>query len=153
MLEVFLADEEATLQLGAQLAACLSESILIYLSGDLGAGKTTLTRAMLRALGISDHIKSPTFSMVECYERDKQPLYHIDLYRLTNPEELEYLGLQDLMGTNAIIMIEWPERAGDYLPKADVHCYLSFHKEGRLLKMEPNSDQGKKILEKVKAWQ
>lgn len=107
--------------LGTQLALGLQPGALIALSGDLGAGKSVLARALIHALGYEGHVKSPTYTLVETYElvnasRSITRLAHLDLFRLAEPEELLYLGFEDLLTENGLVIIEWPEKAGDFLP-------------------------------------
>jgi len=113
-------DEQATLQLGAQLAQQIHPGQLIFLNGDLGVGKTTLVRGLVHGLGYTGKIKSPSFTLVESYGFDQFMLYHVDLYRLETPEELEMLGFRDYLNENSICLIEWAEKAKDFLPKAEL---------------------------------
>lgn len=127
----YLASEEETIAFGKQLARVLSAPCLVYLSGDLGAGKTTFARAFLRELGVTGAIKSPTFSIVEPYQLDKLELYHFDLYRMADPEEIEFLGFRDYCHDNSIILLEWPEKARDFIPPADIVITLTRQGSGR----------------------
>lgn len=140
-MSVFLEDEDATLALGANLAATGLTSELVFLHGDLGAGKTTLVRGFLRALGHEGAVKSPTYTLLETYEA--RPLrshrasggggsdataglhvYHFDFYRIVDPRELGYMGIDELMSASAVKLVEWPSRAGDRLPKPDIEVRL-----------------------------
>jgi tRNA threonylcarbamoyladenosine biosynthesis protein TsaE len=112
----FVADEAAMLAYGTALAAELGPDDLVLLYGDLGAGKTTLARGILRGLGFAGHVKSPTYTLVEPYEFGSTRVYHFDFYRIKDREELEYIGLDDLLGEHAIKLVEWPERAFGRLP-------------------------------------
>lgn len=116
---------QATAALGAQLAAALPASCRIDLTGELGAGKTTLVRGLLRGLGYTGVVRSPTYTLIEPYQVAGRWLYHLDLYRLSDPEELEYIGLRDLLREPAVLLVEWPERGGDLLPVPDVVIALS----------------------------
>jgi tRNA threonylcarbamoyladenosine biosynthesis protein TsaE len=128
----FLADVEATEAAGASLAQVCPPRCMIYLHGDLGAGKTTLTRGFLRGLGYAGAVKSPTFTLVEPYELAGRKIYHFDLYRLTSPEELEYLGIRDYL--EGICLVEWPQRA--VLPPPDWIIRLAYDAHGRWLEWE-----------------
>ena len=133
---LFLKDEAATVKAGTQLAVALNTGAVIYLEGDLGAGKTTFTRGVLRACGYQGSVKSPTYTLCEPYElSDDRQLCHFDLYRLSNPEELEFLGIRDYVASNAILFIEWPSRGEGWLPPADLSVSLYESGEGRELTM------------------
>ncbi len=119
-----LINENDTLSYGEKFANQLKPGQLIYLHGDLGAGKTTLVRGILRGLGYQDKVKSPTFTLVEPYEFEHFSLYHLDLYRLTDSDELEALGFRDYLQASSICLIEWPENAADFLPAADLHIHI-----------------------------
>ncbi len=124
---VDLADEAATMALGAALAADIERlpGTVIYLSGDLGAGKTTLTRGFLRALGFAGRVKSPTYTLVELYVISKLNLYHFDFYRFSDPDEWQEAGFRDLFNQTNICLVEWPEKAGELLPLPDLHITLT----------------------------
>ena len=112
----YVVDEAAMLAYGAALAREFGPEDLVFLVGDLGAGKTTLARGILRGLGFAGHVKSPTYTLVEPYEFGSTRVYHFDFYRIKDREELEYIGLDDLLGERAIKLVEWPERAFGRLP-------------------------------------
>lgn len=148
-MELFLADEAATINLGCQLAQlCPSQQFVIYLEGDLGAGKTTLSRGLLRALGHKGHVKSPTYTLVECYELASRTVCHFDLYRLADPEELDYLGLDDYFSHQSLCIIEWAINGGQYLPKPDLIIQLKYQHNARSATVVPHSPIGKDICSK-----
>ena len=112
--------EEDTMFVAGLFATAIGAGGVIYLEGDLGAGKTTFVRGFMRGLGFLDAVKSPTFTLVEPYELGRGQVYHFDLYRLGHPEELEYLGVDDYFNENALCLIEWPEKGSGYLPDCDI---------------------------------
>lgn len=130
---ITLLNEADTLSYGKQLAKQLKPGQLIYLKGHLGAGKTTLVRGILRGLGHQDKVKSPTFTIVEPYQFEQFSLYHFDLYRLQDSNELETLGFRDYVNNNSICLIEWPEKAEHFLPMADLNIHLKIKDNNRLL--------------------
>jgi len=119
-INILLADEDATMELGAKLGAALTGGGIVYLQGDLGAGKTTLCRGLLRSLEYLGAVKSPTYTLVEPYEINNRRLFHFDLYRLGDGEELEYMGIRDYFAEDNLCLIEWPERGEGFLPAADL---------------------------------
>jgi tRNA threonylcarbamoyl adenosine modification protein YjeE len=119
-----LADLAATSALGGEIAASLARGSVVALEGDLGAGKTTLARAILRALGVREAVPSPTFTLVQTYETDRFPVRHYDFYRIERAGEIEELGLDEALAEGAAL-IEWPERAGEFLPDDALHVALS----------------------------
>ncbi|MDX1299893.1 MAG: tRNA (adenosine(37)-N6)-threonylcarbamoyltransferase complex ATPase subunit type 1 TsaE [Pseudomonas sp.] len=141
-LELFAADEEAMLALGARIAEVSGGTGLIYLHGDLGAGKTTLSRGIIRGLGHVGAVKSPTFTLVEPYEIGALRAFHFDLYRLVDAEELEYLGVRDYFDGNALCLVEWPERGAGVLPKADMDITISPQGAGRALRLQAQGERG-----------
>jgi len=116
------------------------------LKGDLGTGKTTLVRGALNKLGFTGSVKSPTYTIVEPYSIDNFIIYHFDLYRLNDPEEIESLGIRDYCDGQSICFFEWPEKGGNLLPNADVLLILSYHKEGRKAELIGQTEAGNKIL-------
>ncbi len=126
-----LPDELATRQQATQFAASLECPEILYLTGELGAGKTTFTRYLLQALGHQGNVKSPTFSLLEIYQLSIGPVYHLDLYRLNDPEELDTIGFRDLLNDYQLLLIEWPEKGAGVLPPPTVSLHLSYEGEGR----------------------
>lgn len=129
--EVHAADETEMMALGAQLARELAGGQVITLSGDLGAGKTTLVRGLLRGLGFGGRVKSPSYGLVESYEAGGLEIHHLDLYRLGDPEELDFIGLEDLVGPGAVLLIEWPERGKGRLPAPSFRIAIEHEGSGR----------------------
>jgi tRNA threonylcarbamoyladenosine biosynthesis protein TsaE len=134
-MKIELLNEQDTELLGAELWRILPEKYLVFLKGDLGAGKTTLTRGLLRAAGHKTAVKSPTYTLVEEYELSVGKFYHFDLYRVKDPEELEWIGMQDYLAEHCLCFIEWPENGKGFLPKADLELSITTHAEGRLLEI------------------
>jgi tRNA threonylcarbamoyladenosine biosynthesis protein TsaE len=146
---IFLAEESATLQLASRMAACLPPAgpLVIHLRGDLGTGKTTLTRGMLHALGWQGAVRSPTYGLITEYRTGLGLVLHLDLYRLRDPEELAALGLMDYLSDSALWLIEWPEQAdGARLPPADLNALLEVKGTGRSLQLVSESEAGRKLL-------
>ncbi len=139
---LFLADEDAMVALGHRIAQVTAGSGLIFLEGDLGAGKTTLSRGIIRGLGHTGAVKSPTFTLVEPYEIGEVRAFHFDLYRLVDPEELEYMGIRDYFDEDALCLIEWPDKGTGFLPKPDLTITITPHESGRQLKLLPQSARG-----------
>ncbi len=126
-----------------------STPLVVALSGDIGTGKTTIIRAVLKCLGIQSAIKSPTFSLVESYTCNNLTIHHFDLYRIHHEDELEYLGFRDYFSSQSICFIEWAEHAGKSLPQIDIHFNLSIKGAGREMQIEALSVAGKTIIDPV----
>ena len=145
---ITLVGEHATLEFAAKFAALCNPPLVIHLKGDLGSGKTTFARGLIRAMGHSGNVKSPTFTLVETYNLADIRLYHFDLYRLKDPLELEYIGIRDLAGeADVICLIEWPERAGEELPDADLVINLEYQGGSRSVECQAISAKGHTIID------
>lgn len=146
MKTLHIESDEAMQALGARLAiACQSHGV-IYLQGELGTGKTTLVRGLLRALGHEGAVKSPTFTLVEPYTVNGVSIYHFDLYRLSDPEELEFMGLREYFGPENLCLIEWPQLGGAMLPEADLLIELEHAGLARDLQISAQTPHGEAIL-------
>ena len=137
-----LADEEAMVAFGGQLARVTQGRGVIFLEGDLGAVKTTLSRGIIRGLGHMGAVKSPTFTLVEPYEIGEVRAFHFDLYRLEDPEELEFMGIRDYFDGDTLCLIEWPQKGAGFLPKPDLTITIRPHNTGRLLTLTPQGSRG-----------
>lgn len=142
-----LGDEDALLCFGQTLAGCLSPGVVIELRGELGAGKTTLSRAIIQSFGHEGAVKSPTYTLVEPYEHLQPPVYHFDLYRIADPGELNFLGVDLYFNERSICLIEWPERAAGSLPPADLVVTLEYATPGRTIGLRALSKRGEVVLE------
>ncbi|MCF4997528.1 tRNA (adenosine(37)-N6)-threonylcarbamoyltransferase complex ATPase subunit type 1 TsaE [Pseudomonas syringae] len=139
---LYLADEQAMSDFGARIARITQGRGLIFLEGNLGMGKTTLSRGIIRGLGHVGAVKSPTFTLVEPYEIGDVRAFHFDLYRLVDPEELEFLGIRDYFEDDALCLIEWPDKGAGFLPKPDLTITISPQDGGRSLKILPQGSRG-----------
>ncbi len=149
-MKLYLETESDTLKLGEHIAQhCPSKQFTIHLEGDLGAGKTTLTRGLLRKLGHKGHVKSPTYTLVEQYTFKDRSVFHFDLYRLTDPEELDYLGLDDYLSHNSLCIIEWASQGGDFLPKPDLIITLSYNNHSRNAELSALSPPAKLLCDMI----
>jgi tRNA threonylcarbamoyladenosine biosynthesis protein TsaE len=144
-----LEDEAATVAMGNQLAALLRAGGVIYLHGDLGAGKTTLSRGIVQGLGHSGKVKSPTYTLVEPYELADINVYHFDLYRLGDPEELEYMGIRDYFNTQSVCIIEWPEKGQGFIPVPDLDVVMRYDGQAREISLNARSSRGQAMIEKL----
>ena len=150
LFEFPLAGEDATIALGAELSRCLQGRGVIYLRGGLGAGKTTLCRGILRAMSYEGAVKSPTFTLVEPYNFPGGQVYHFDLYRLNDPDELEYIGIDDYFSDQSLCLIEWPEKALGTLPPGDIDLELLIEGRQRRAVLSAMSDYGNSVLERLR---
>ncbi|MBS4087311.1 tRNA (adenosine(37)-N6)-threonylcarbamoyltransferase complex ATPase subunit type 1 TsaE [Pseudomonas rustica] len=139
---LYLADEQAMSDFGARIARVTLGHGLIFLEGNLGMGKTTLSRGIIRGLGHVGSVKSPTFTLVEPYEIGDVRAFHFDLYRLVDPEELEFLGIRDYFEDDALCLIEWPDKGAGFLPKPDLTITISPQDSGRSLKILSQGSRG-----------
>jgi tRNA threonylcarbamoyladenosine biosynthesis protein TsaE len=149
---LILNDEAATLACGARFAKIVRASLVVYLHGDLGAGKTTFVRGVLHGLGFAGKVKSPTYTLVEPYVivlnvNSSYDLYHFDLYRFTSEEEWDAAGFRDYFNPQSICMIEWPEKAEHVLPEPDIHVRLLQFDEARKIQFSAGSSLGMQCLE------
>lgn len=165
--ETLLDDERATIEFGRRLAIAtfshpwnLQEVVAenqgvptiggrVHLLGELGAGKTTLTRGILRGYGYEGAVKSPTYTLVEPYQFDQCHIYHFDFYRLTNPEEVDYLGIEDHFLDTNLCVIEWADKVADAIPPADLIILLQTDGAGRRLHCQTNSEKGEVIAKRL----
>jgi len=148
-LKLELKTESATVVLGAQLALLVQQQnlgLVVYLHGDLGAGKTTLTRGFVRGMGHQGNVKSPTYTLVEPYDLGDWQVYHFDLYRLADPEELEFMGIRDYFRGNSCSFVEWPEKGDGMLPNADLNINISYYHDHRQVEVMATSAKGETIL-------
>ena len=148
-----LVDETATVAFGTALAKAIQQqqghSFVAYLNGDLGAGKTTLTRGVVRGMGHKGNVKSPTYTLVEPYELANWHVYHFDLYRLADPQELEYMGIRDYFSANCCCFIEWPEKGQGLLADADVSIDLAYDGEQRKITLTGQTELGICVLNEL----
>jgi len=155
--ELALADEGATARLGRALARAVEDAapaiaragLVVALSGDLGAGKTSVVRAMLRALGVSGTVRSPTFTLVEPYVVSSLNFYHFDFYRLASPEEFSLAGFRDMFGPASVCLIEWPDKAAGQLPAADLRISLRVADRGRQASLAAATELGAACLQRI----
>lgn len=156
-MSIFLANEHATITFGQALASFCPAGLNIYLYGDLGAGKTTLVRGMIQSFLPDAKVKSPTYTLVEDYDisvSEQNPhglkhIYHFDLYRLGDPEELEYIGGRDYFSDNAVCLVEWPQRGEGWLAEPDLEITLQYQEDGRIVELISHSDKGKRLSQQL----
>lgn len=155
MIAIIACTEQDTLDLAARFARTLQETgnnkpgLVIHLQGDLGAGKTTFVRGLLTASGHSGAVRSPTYNIVQPYKINDQSIYHFDLYRINDPEELEELGIRDYFEVGNLCLLEWPEKGKGSLPAPDIIVSLSYVSEGRRIQLTAWSEKGRIILDKM----
>ncbi len=152
-IQFLLADENATVTMGKRLAELTKtldlNSLVVFLNGDLGAGKTTLTRGFVQGMGHIGNVKSPTYTIVEPYNLDPWQVFHFDLYRLADPEELEYMGIRDYFSDKCCCFIEWPEKGAGLLANEDLIINLAYNEEQRLITLLAKSEVGEQIINKL----
>lgn len=147
--KLYIPNARAMLNFGKKLAHACTQPLSIYLTGNLGAGKTTLVRGFLQGLGHKGAVKSPTYTLVEPYHLGSKIIYHLDLYRLANAEELEFMGIRDYFAGNAFCLVEWPERGANFLPSADINCAIDYYEKGRVITVQALSEKGNNALEAI----
>lgn len=152
-------NEAEMLQFGKRLASHFREALnqdvesalVVYLNGELGAGKTTLTRSIVQAFGYQGNVKSPTYTFVEEYDLSPYTLYHFDLYRLADPDELEFIGIRDYFRAQTICLLEWASRGKGMIPNADLVIQIDYAGQGRKISLLPQSPHGQQIIAKILA--
>ncbi len=146
MIVYFSASDNQTQEIAARLATVVEKGTVIHLKGDLGAGKTTFARGFLGGFGYQGAVKSPTYNIVHSYNTNQFPIYHFDLYRLSDPEELEAMGIRDYFDSEAICLLEWPEKGRGLLPEPDLCVNLDFEPDGRKITINALSTVGEHAL-------
>ena len=146
-MEIYLEDPKATAAIGVKLSKAIGDRrLVVYLQGDLGAGKTALCQSIIKSYGHDGRVKSPTYTLLEPYELPNVLIYHFDLYRLADPEELEFIGIRDLVSENALFLVEWPDKGIGFLPDADLKLNMTVQSPGRMLYIQGISDCGKRVV-------
>ena len=145
----FLPAEADTLAFGAALAPLLQPGMVVTLSGELGAGKTTLARGILRGLGYDGRVKSPSFALLEPYKLSRLYLYHFDFYRFGDPRELGEAGFREYFNPESVCLVEWPEKAAGMLPAADLKITMKVDRSGRLLEIDADTETGRRCIQEL----
>lgn len=145
----FFATETDMQNFSGRLAAMIPAGAVLFLSGPLGAGKTTFTRGFLRGLGYAGKVKSPTYTLVEPYDIAGRKLFHFDFYRLNDPKELEHIGIREYFSASNLCLIEWPDKGLAWLPEPDLACYIAVMGQGREIRIEAHSTLGEGILNRL----
>jgi tRNA threonylcarbamoyladenosine biosynthesis protein TsaE len=146
---LFVADGAGMRALGARIARYCPRGVVIFIGGELGTGKTTLVRGFLAACGVGGPVRSPTYTLIEPYELARGHGFHLDLYRLGDPEELELLGIRDLLDGSSVILVEWPERGAGMLPAPDLQVRIAYEGEGRSVTLIGSGPEGERLLARV----
>lgn len=141
-----LANEKETLELAKKFSQALQTPLVVYLEGELGAGKTAFCRGVIQALGHSGTVKSPTYTLVEPYQSGAWRIHHFDLYRLADPEELEYMGIRDYFAEDTLNFIEWPDKGYGWLPGADIEIRIEYAGNGRKIAFSALTEAGLRII-------
>lgn len=142
----YLENEQQTLNFATRLAELMAPPLVIYLHGELGAGKTTFCRGIMQALGHEGAVKSPTYTLVEPYHLKGWRIHHFDLYRLADPEELDYMGIRDYFAEDTLNLIEWPERGTGWLPDADIDISLEYQEHGRVIEVTAKTTKARALI-------
>lgn len=150
----YIPDESTMLRFGKKLAEAIvrchaERAVILYFNGDLGAGKTTLTRGMVQGLGYKGNVKSPTYTLVEEYNIAGKMIYHFDLYRLADPEELEFMGIRDYFAKDCICLIEWAEKGEGILPPADLFVNIDYYDDARNITLIAKDALGEQIIQQL----
>lgn len=155
VLSQYISDENAMCEFGRRLIQAICglntpNCVVLYLNGELGAGKTTLSRGIIQGLGHQGNVKSPTYTLVEEYRLPSKTIYHFDLYRLSDPEELEFMGIRDYFAENTVCLIEWAEKGQGLLAAADLLINIEYADSARILELKAGSTQGEHIIRQLK---
>ncbi|WAW14666.1 tRNA (adenosine(37)-N6)-threonylcarbamoyltransferase complex ATPase subunit type 1 TsaE [Peptostreptococcus equinus] len=149
MKKIFLKNEDSTIKLGQKIAKLLFEGAILCLNGDLGAGKTCMTRSIAHSLGIEEDITSPTFTIINEYEEGRLKLYHFDVYRIGESVEMYDIGFEDYINSNGVCIIEWSNIIEDILPKERLELYISYCEEGREVEFKAYGLKYEKLVEEL----